>query len=84
MKKNRLKQLVLIVVLIAITSAAMAYTSGKANRLFANWASATPRLVPDNSDVVRISGNLIQNKILHMLLVLMLSGSVFYSFGSAA
>ena len=65
MKKNRLKQLVLIVVLIAITSAAMAYTSGKANRLFANWASATPRLVPDNSDVVRISGNLIQNKILH-------------------
>jgi len=65
MKKNRIKPFMLIVVLIAVTSAAMAYTSGKGNRLFSNWASSAAQQVSANSDIVHISGNLIQNKVLY-------------------
>jgi Ca-activated chloride channel family protein len=65
MKKYRIKSFMLIVMLIAITSGAMAYTSGKGKRLFSKWTSAVPQPVPASSDIVHISGHLIQNKILY-------------------
>ncbi len=65
MKKTRIKPFMMIVLLIAVTSATMTYTSGKGKRLFSNWASALPHQLPANSDVVHISGDLIQNKILY-------------------
>lgn len=64
MKTQRLKPFLLIILLIAITGAAMAYSTGKAKMLFSSWASpAAPRL-PGQSGIVHISGNLIQNKVL--------------------
>ena len=65
MKKNRLKTFLMIVVAISITSAAIAYTSGKGNRLFTNWTSAAPQPTPPTTDIVHMTGNLIQNKILY-------------------
>ena len=65
MKKNRIKPLMLIVLLIAVTSVAMAYTSGNGTRLFSNWTLPIPQEIPANSNIVHISGNLIQNKILY-------------------
>ena len=65
MKTNRLKSFMLIVLLIAITSAAMAYASGKGNRLFSKWSSRVPQQMPANSEIISVSGNLIQNKVLY-------------------
>ena len=64
MKSNRMKSFVLIVLLIAVTAALMAYSSGKATNLFANRTEPLPGPVPVQSGIVRIQGNLIQNKIL--------------------
>ena len=64
MKPNRIKPFILIVLLIAVTGAAMAYSTGKAKMLFSSWTSpAAPRL-PGQSGIVHISGNLIQSKVL--------------------
>lgn len=64
MKPNRIKPFILIVLLIAVTGAAMAYSSGKAKTLFSSWTSTMPHPTPLQSGIVHISGNLIQNKIL--------------------
>ncbi len=64
MKKNRLHSFILIVVLIAVTGATMAYSSGKAKMLFSSWISAIPQSSPIKSGIVTISGNLIQDKFL--------------------
>ena len=64
MKSNRLKSFFLIVLLIAVTAAAMAYTSGAAKTLLSGWKPPTPIATPAQSGIVRIWGNLIQNKIL--------------------
>jgi Ca-activated chloride channel family protein len=54
----------MIVLLIAVTGATMAYSSGKGKTLFSNWISAVPQHTPAKSEIVHISGNLVQNKIL--------------------
>jgi Ca-activated chloride channel family protein len=54
----------MIILLIAATGAAMAYSAGKGKTLFSNWKSPTIQPAPGQSGPVRISGNLIQNKIL--------------------
>jgi Ca-activated chloride channel family protein len=64
MKTNRLKSFLWIVLLIAATGAALAYSSGKGKTLFSSWVSPNPRHTPASSGIVHISGNLIQNKIL--------------------
>jgi len=64
MKKNRLKPFLVIVLLIAATGATMSYSSGKGKILLSNWVSAVPQPIPTKSEMVHISGNLVQNKIL--------------------
>ena len=64
MKKNRIKPFLVIVLLIAVTGATMAYSSGKGKTLLSNWVSAVPQPAPPKSEIVHISGNLVQNKIL--------------------
>jgi Ca-activated chloride channel family protein len=64
MKPNRMKSLFLIITLIAVTGAALAYSSGKSNALLSAWTSPKPRPTPVQSGIVQIGGNLIQNKIL--------------------
>ena len=64
MKPNRMKSFFLIVLLIAVTGAAMAYSSGKAKTLFSSWTSPKPHPTAFQSGIVHIGGNLIQNKIL--------------------
>ena len=64
MKKNRLKPFLVIVLLIAVTGATMAYSSGRGKTLLSNWVSAVPQPRPPKSEILHISGNLVQNKIL--------------------
>lgn len=64
MKSNRMKSFFLIVLLIAVTAAVMAYTSGTAKTLLSGWTPPKPIATPTQSGIVRIWGNLIQNKIL--------------------
>ena len=64
MKTNRLKPFMMIVLLIAITGATMAYSAGKGKILFSSWMSPKVQPSPAPSGPVRISGNLIQDKIL--------------------
>jgi Ca-activated chloride channel family protein len=64
MKTNRLKPFLVIILLIAATAATMAYSAGIRKTLFSNWISPTVQPAPVQSGPVRISGNLIQNKIL--------------------
>ena len=64
MKPNRIKPFILIVLLIAVTGAAMAYSSGKAKTLLSSWTAPMPGHTPVQSGIVSIWGNLIQNKIL--------------------
>ena len=64
MKSNRMKSFLLIVLLIAVTAAVMAYTSGAAKTLLAGSTPPKPMVSPAQSGIVRIWGNLIQNKIM--------------------
>ena len=59
-----MKSFFLIVLLIAVTAAAMAYTSGAAKTLLSGWIPPKPIATPAQSGIVRVWGNLIQNKIL--------------------
>jgi len=64
MKKNQLKNFVLITVLILATGGAMAYSSGKPGGFFSNsnFGSSPPQ--PANDAVLSASGHLVQNKVL--------------------
>ena len=64
MKPNRMKSFFLIIFLIAVTGATLAYSSGKAKTLFSSWTSTQPLPTPVQTGIVHIGGNLIQNKIL--------------------
>ena len=64
MKPNRMKSFFLILVLIAATAAVMSYSSGKAKTLLSSRTAHRPVPAPVQTGIVRIWGNLIQNKIL--------------------
>jgi Ca-activated chloride channel family protein len=64
MKRKRLKHFFLIAVLIAATGAAMAYSSKTGKGFFPSWASGSTHHSPQNNDVLRVSGRLVQNKVL--------------------
>lgn len=64
MKPDRIKPFTLIILLIAVTGAAMAYSSGRAKALLANRITPIPDPRPVQSGIVRVRGNLIQDKIL--------------------
>jgi Ca-activated chloride channel homolog len=64
MKRNRIKNLILIAFLIAATGAAMAYTSSPFNRVFGPWNSNSSIHHSGNGGVVDIAGQLVQDKIL--------------------
>jgi Ca-activated chloride channel family protein len=59
-----MKSFFFIVLLIAVTAAVMAYTSGAAKTLISGWTPPKPIATPAQSGIVRIWGNLIQNKVL--------------------
>ena len=64
MKKNQLKNLILITVLLAVTGAAMAYSSNKTNFFFQNRSSVSSPHQTVKNGIVSVSGHLIQNKVL--------------------
>ncbi|MFC1880507.1 VWA domain-containing protein [Thermodesulfobacteriota bacterium] len=64
MKKNQLKNLVLITVLILMTGGAMAYSSNKSGGFFSNWISGPSRPHTGNDEILTASGHLVQNKVL--------------------
>jgi len=64
MKKNQLKNFILITVLILATGGAMAYSSNKPGGFFSNWISGSPHPHPGNDEIVKASGHLVQNKVL--------------------
>ncbi|MGB5747728.1 MAG: VWA domain-containing protein [Desulfobacterales bacterium] len=64
MKKNQLKNFILITVLILATGGAMAYSSNKPNGFFSNWISGSPHPHTGNDEILKASGHLVQNKVL--------------------
>jgi len=64
MKKNQLKNLVLITVLILVTGGAMAYSSNKPDGFFSNWISGPSHPHTGNDEILTASGHLVQNKVL--------------------
>ena len=64
MKKNQLKNFILITVLILATGGAMAYSSNKPDGFFSNWISGSPHPHPGNDETLKASGHLVQNKVL--------------------
>jgi len=64
MKKNQLKNFILITVLILATGGAMAYSSNKPGGFFSNWVSKSPHAQTGNDEILKASGQLVQNKVL--------------------
>ena len=64
MKPTRLKSFIFIIVLIAATGAAMAYTAGAGKTWFTGWTTPAPHRPPIGSSPVTLNGRLVQNKIL--------------------
>jgi Ca-activated chloride channel family protein len=64
MKKNQIKNFILIVVLILATGGAMAYSSNKHGGFLPNWISGRPQPHPGNSEILKVSGHLVQDKVL--------------------
>lgn len=64
MKPTRLKSFCFIIVLIAATGAAMAYSTGAAKSWLAGWTTPLIQNPPVDSAPVTLSGQLVQNKIL--------------------
>lgn len=64
MKNTRLRSFCLIIVLIAATAAAMAYSAGAGNTWSAGWTAPPVQQPLLNSGPVSLSGKLVQNKIL--------------------
>jgi Ca-activated chloride channel family protein len=64
MKRTRLKNFLLISVLIAATGVAMAYSSNTISDLRSNWVPGPSRHHAGDDGILRVSGHLIQNKVL--------------------
>jgi len=64
MKKNQLKNFILIIALILATGGAMAYSSNKPGSFLSNWISNQPQPHPGNDEILMVSGHLVQNKVL--------------------
>lgn len=64
MDRKRLKQLMMIVCLIAVTGAAIAYSSGIGKPHSPDWIDWSPPSDPVGLGIVKISGHLVQGKIL--------------------
>jgi len=64
MKKNQLKNFILITVLILATGGAMAYSSNKPGGFFSNWISGSPHPHTGSGEILKASGHLVQNKVL--------------------
>jgi len=64
MKRTRLKNFLLISVLITATGVAMAYSSNSISVLRSDWISGPSRFHRADDGILRISGHLIQNKVL--------------------
>ena len=64
MKRTRLKNFLLICVLIAATVMAMAYSSNTAGVLRSNWLPGPTRHHAGDSEILGVSGHLVQNKVL--------------------
>ena len=64
MKKRRFKNLLLVTVLMAVTGAALAYSSNKTNLFFQSRSFFSPQNQTSNSGIVRVSGHLVQDKVL--------------------
>ena len=64
MKPTRLKSFMFVIALIAVTAAAMAYTTGGGKTWFAGWATPTIHNPPMGTVPLTLSGRLVQNKIL--------------------
>jgi len=64
MKKNQLKNFILITVLILATGGAMAYSSNKPGGFFPNWISGPAHPRTGNDEILKASGHLVQNKVL--------------------
>ncbi|MEE9536383.1 MAG: VWA domain-containing protein, partial [Desulfobacterales bacterium] len=64
MKLNRLKSFILIIGLIAVTGAAMAYTAGAGKTWFSDWITPATHRPVIESGPLTLSGRLVQNKIL--------------------
>ena len=64
MKRTRLKNFLLISVLIAVTGVAMAYSSNTIGVLRLNWIPDLSRHDAGNDGMLTVSGHLIQNKVL--------------------
>jgi Ca-activated chloride channel family protein len=64
MDRKRLRQLMMIVCLIAITGAAIAYSSGIGKPFPSDWGNGSPPPDPARPEIVKISGHLVQDKIL--------------------
>ena len=64
MKRTRLKNFLLISVLIAATGVAMAYSSNTISDLRSNWIPGPSRHHAGDDGILRVSGHLIQNKVL--------------------
>ncbi len=64
MKKNQLKNFILITVLILATGGAMAYSSNKPSGFFSNWISGPAHPRTGNDEILKASGHLVQNKVL--------------------
>jgi len=64
MKRTRLKNFLLISVLIAATGVAMAYSSNTIGVLRSNWIPGPSRHHGGDDGILEVSGHLIQNKVL--------------------
>jgi len=64
MQPTRLKSFCLIIVLILVTGAAMAYSTGAAKSWLAGWTRPLLQNTPADSVPVTLSGRLVQNKVL--------------------
>lgn len=64
MKPTRLKSFMFIIALIAVTAAAMAYTTGGGKTWFAGWTTPPIHIPPKATGPLTLSGRLVQNKVL--------------------
>jgi Ca-activated chloride channel family protein len=64
MKRKQLKNFILIMILIAATGAAMAYSSNTLSNILPAWNTPVPKVTSTKSGVVSVSGHLVQDKVL--------------------
>ncbi len=64
MKRTRLKNFLLIAVLITATGAAMAYSTKPNGGLFSKLITGPSHHLPGNNRILSVAGHLIQDKVL--------------------